>query len=122
MASTGQFNVCCSGRLNVELHRPGILGMFRSAITADCVDFSVTGIRLATPTKLSVGQNLVLDISVNDLRVEELPGVVRRASATAEGNCYDIDFMPESTGRGNTMHCLRHIDSHIRSHEHDQHA
>ncbi len=118
MASTGQFNVFCSGRLSVELHRPGILGMFRGAISGNCVDFSTTGIRLETPSKLSVGENLVLDLAVNDIRLEELPAIVRRASATAEGNCYDIDFVPEGTGRGNTMHCLRNIDSHIRSGEH----
>ena len=68
MASTGQFNVVCSGKLTVELHRSGILGMFRRAVPADCLHFSMSGIQVETPAQLRVGQPVVMDLIVNDLR------------------------------------------------------
>ena len=116
MANTGTFNISYGGTLHVELHRKGFLGLFRRAALADCLEFSLSGIRLVTKAKLRVGEALVLDLSLHDLRVEELPGVVRQASAQNERRCYDIDFAPSSAQRSNTLHCLRHIDSHIRMH------
>ena len=114
MASTGQFNVVCSGKLTVELHRSGILGMFRRAVPADCLHFSMSGIQVETPAELRVGQPVVMDLIVNDLRVEELTGIVRSASASEDKNYYDIDFRMDSRTRANTLHCLRHIDTHVR--------
>jgi len=114
MASTGQFNVVCSGKLNVQLHRTGVLGMFRRPIAADCLHFSLSGIQVETPAHLKVGQPVVMDLVVNDLRVEELSGVVRSASAADDKHYYDIDFRMDNATRANTMHCLRHIDSHVR--------
>ena len=115
MANTGTFHISYGGSLQVELHRQGLLGLFRRAVAADCLQFSLSGIRLATKAKLRVGEALVLDLSLHDLRIEELPGVVRNASAEEDRRCYDIDFVPSSAQRGNTLHCLRHIDSHIRA-------
>ncbi len=95
MASTGQFNVVCSGKLTVQLHRTGVLGMFRRPIAADCLHFSISGIQVETPAQLKVGQPVVMDLIVNDLRVEELSGVVRSASAADDKHYYDIDFRME---------------------------
>jgi hypothetical protein len=116
MANTGTFSVSCSGTLSVELHRSGLRGIFRRVFEARCLSFSLSGIRLLTPAKLRIGENLVLDLSLHDVRVEELPAVVRSASADENGRCYELDFAPSVTQRGNTLHCLRHIDSHIRGH------
>lgn len=116
MANTGTFKLGCSGTLNVELHRSGLKGFFQGAFDAHCVDFSLSGIRLQTPAKLRVGENLVLDLSLHDVRIEELPAVVRSASADENGRCYELDFEPAGAHRGNTLHCLRHIDSHMRAH------
>jgi len=115
MASTGQFNVVCSGNLTVQLHRTGLLGMFRRPIAADCLHFSLSGIQIETPAHLKVGQPVVMDLIVNDLRVEELSGVVRSASAADDKHYYDIDFRMEGPTRANTLHCLRHIDSRVRT-------
>jgi len=115
MASTGQFNGACSGKLTVQLHRSGILGMFRRPIAADCLQFSLSGIQVETPAELRVGQPVVMDLVVNDLRVEELSGVVRSASATDEKHYYDIDFRMDNRTRAHTLHCLRHIDTHVRA-------
>ena len=107
MASTGQFNVVCSGKLTVELHRSGILGMFRRAVPADCLHFSMSGIQVETPAQLRVGQPVVMDLIVNDLRVEELTGIVRSASATEDKNYYDIDFRMDSRTRATPARFVR---------------
>jgi hypothetical protein len=116
MANTGTFSLSCSGELKVEVHRSGLRGIFRRALRAECVDFSISGIRLITPAKLKVGEKLVLDLSLHDMRLEELLGVVRSASAGDRGRCYEIDFLTAGSQRGNALHCLRHIDSHVRGH------
>ena len=64
--------------------------------------------------QLKVGQPVVMDLIVNDLRVEELSGVVRSASAAEDKHYYDIDFRMDGPTRANTLHCLRHIDTHVR--------
>ena len=114
MASTGQFNVVCSGDLSVQLHRTGILGVFRRSIAAECLRFSISGIQVETPADFKIGESVVMDLVVNDLRVEELSGVVRSASAVDDKHYYDIDFRMDSNTRANTLHCLRHIDTHVR--------
>ncbi len=118
MANTGQFNLSCSGELCVELHRPGILGMFRHSIRADCLQFSTHGIQVETQASLRVGDQLVLDLKVNDMRVEELPAIVRSASAADNKHYYNIDFQVEQgrkKNRKNTQHCLRHLEQHVRA-------
>jgi len=120
MANTGQFDVCCRGTLQVDLHRPGIFGMFQSPISASCVEFSVVGIDVETDVDLKVGQHLVIDLQMHDLRVEELSGVVQSVAVQGDHRRYRIDFRIEGQlqSRGNTLHCLRHIETHVRQLSH----
>lgn len=115
MANTGQFDVRCGGKLCVDLHRPGVIGMFRPAVPAECLHFSVSCIQIETSGEFKVGQHLVIDLQVNDLRAEELPGIVRSASASDGKHYYDIDFQLEGRRRANTIHCLRHMDTQFRA-------
>ena len=114
MASTGQFSVSCSGDLKVEIHRPGLLGMFRRPVMADCLQFSLTGIQIESDVEFRVNQHVVIDLKLNDLRVEELPGVVRSVSASEGKRFYEIEYDRNRRSRANTLHCLRHMDTHIR--------
>ena len=62
MANTGHFNVSCSGNLEVEIHRPGLLGMFRRPIVASCLQFSLTGIQIESDYAVREGapaQNII---------------------------------------------------------------
>lgn len=114
MASTGHFSVSCSGDLQVEIHRPGLLGMFRRPVNADCLQFSLTGIQIESDVEFRVSQQVVIDLKMNDLRVEELPGVVRSVSVSEGKHYYQIEYDSDRRSRANTLHCLRHIDTHIR--------
>jgi hypothetical protein len=119
MANTGQFAVTHSGTLQVELNRPGLLGMFRPTIPAECLQFSVDGIDVRSPIELKVGQQLVIDLHMHDLRVEELTGTVRSVSVQGDDRCYRIQFnIDANRRRGNTLHCLRHIETHVRQLSH----
>jgi len=110
MASTGQFDICCTGNLSVELHRPGLLGMFKRPIDADCMQFSPAGMQIRTEFDFKVGQFLVIDLQAHDMRVEELRGVVRSVSSTTGNFYYDIDFRT-SGQKLNTLHGLRQLAS-----------
>ena len=57
---------------------------------------------------------VVIDLKMNDLRVEELPGVVRSVSVSEGKRFYEIEYDRDRRSRANTLHCLRHIDTHIR--------
>ncbi|TDJ24536.1 MAG: hypothetical protein E2O54_12855 [Gammaproteobacteria bacterium] len=114
MPSTGHFSVSCSGNLEVDIHRPGLLGMFRRPIIADCLQFSLTGIQIESDVEFKVGEKLVIDLKLHDLRVEELPGVVRSVSVSDGQHYYEIEYDHDRRDRPNTLHCLRHIDTHIR--------
>ena len=54
-----------------------------------------------------------MDVTVDGLRVEDLTGVVRSASAVEGKHYYDIDFRVDGVTRANTLRCLRHIDTPV---------
>ena len=109
MASTGQFQICCNGTIGVEIHRPGFTGLFRRAIDAECLHFSSASMQIQTVADFKVGDSLVLDLQVLDLRVEELIGRVTSASATEKRRFYNIDFN-SGRQRRDTRHCLRQLE------------
>ena len=111
MANTGQFKIVCGDKLAVQLHRRGVLGTFRRRIAADCLHFSISRIQVETVAEFRVGQPVVMDLVVDDLRVEHLNGVVRSKSAVETKHYYDIDFRVDDATRANALRCLRHMDA-----------
>jgi len=111
MANTEQSDPDSHDKLDVQLHRTGVLGPFRRRITADCLHFSITKIQVETIAEFKVGQPVVMDVSVNDLRVEDLTGVVRSVSAVEGKRYYDIDFRADGATRANAARCVRHIET-----------
>ena len=111
MANTGQFKAVSSDKLDVRLHRSGVLGTFRSRIAADCLHFSASRIQVETIARYRVGQPVVMDVTVDDFRVGELTGVVRSASAVEGKHYYDIDFRVDGATRAGTARCIRHIET-----------
>lgn len=110
MASTGQFQICCNGTIGVEIHRPGLRGLFRRSIDAACLQFNSHRMQVETTADFKVGDALVLDLQVLDLRLEELTGTVTKASANEQVRLYDIDFTA-SNRRRDTQHCLRQLQN-----------
>ena len=110
MASTGQFEICCNGTIGVEIHRPGISGLFRPSIDAECLRFDSNRMQVETAAEFKIGDALVLDLQVLDLRVEEVTGRVTSATATSSSHYYDIDFTLANRRR-DTQHCLRQLQN-----------
>ena len=110
MASTGQFQICCNGTIGVEIHRPGLSGLFRPSIDAECLRFDSRRMQVETTAEFKVGDSLVVDLQVLDLRVEELTARVTSATATDRLHYYDIDFTA-SNRRRDTRHCLRQLQN-----------
>jgi hypothetical protein len=111
MADSGQSNIDSGNKLDVQMHRTGVLGTFRRRIAADCLHFSVSRIQVETSAQFRVGQPVVLDVTTNDFRVEELTGVIRSVSAVEGKHYYDIDFREDGATRANAARCLRHIET-----------
>jgi hypothetical protein len=111
MANTGEFDLCCSGPLQVSLHRTGFWGLLRRAIPARCVRLSLTSIHLETQVAFVAGERLVLDLGVNDLRVEELLGTVRVARPLQDRDGYRVEMVLVEPRARNARHGLRHLSA-----------
>ena len=114
MASTGQFNISCIGPVSVEINQPGILGLFKGLIAADCHDISRKGMQVGTKSELKMGQRVVVDIIAHDLRVEELRGIVSSTTVVDDHYFYEIDFTRARQNR-DTMHCLMQLKSRLQA-------
>ena len=70
--------------------------------------------QVETTAEFKVGDDLVLDLQVLDLRLEELTGKVTSATATdtaqKQVHFYDIDFT-RGNHRRDTQHCLRQLQN-----------
>ncbi len=114
----------------MEIHRPGLKGLFHRSIEAACLGFDSARMQVETTAEFKVGDDLVLDLQVLDLRLEELTGKVTSAIPTnttgstsdrpptrtienapgAQVHFYDIDFA-NSNRRRDTQHCLRQLQN-----------
>lgn len=110
VASTGQFQICCNGTIGVEIHRSGLSGLFRPSIDAQCLRFDSSQMQVETKAEFKVGDALVVDLQVLDLRLEELTCKVTSATATESNHYYDIDFT-SGNRRRDTQHCLRQLQT-----------
>ncbi len=110
MASTGQFQICCNGTIGVEIHRSGLAGLFRQSINAECLRFDSSKMQVETQAEFKVGDALVVDLQVLDLRLEELTCKVTSATATESNHYYDINFNLNNRRR-DTQHCLRQLEN-----------
>ena len=110
MASTGQFQICCNGNLQVDLHLPGFRGLFQRPRTTASQQFNTRGITLTVDRYVPEGSTVVLDLQVLDLRVEEVRGVVHSCQNLSNGQQrLRIEF--RSPQRRDTRHCLKQLET-----------
>ena len=64
--------------LNLELKvaRRGIVGFLRLNPTADCLDYSQTGLQFGSDQEFKIDEKLVLDLRVRNLELDEINAVV----------------------------------------------
>ena len=82
--------------LAVDIARPGIQGIIKTNPTAECLNFSRTGLQFDCPQKLKDGEKLTIDISVDDIVLRDLSAMVVSSQSIDNGNwCYGARFCLE---------------------------
>ena len=84
------------GSLELKVARPGIKGMLTLNPEAECLNFSRTGLRFESDRRFSVGERLVVDISVFDVALHEVNAIVMSVKEESDGiRCCGIRFCLE---------------------------
>jgi hypothetical protein len=103
--------------LELSVARRGIVGFLRLNPTADCVDFSVSGLQFGTNQRFKEDEKLVLDLRVRDLEVKELNAVVISSEPMENGMyCTRVRFCFQERRMKNPriMHALLTIEERLR--------
>ena len=80
-------------RLVLKVTRPGIRGFLRLNPTANCLDYSRSGLQFASDQPMHPGQPLVLDIQVYDLELSEIYGEIISCVEEESGKwCCRVEF------------------------------
>ncbi len=103
--------------LALRVHRPGIKGMLRLNPTAECLNFSLTGLQFGSEQRMTSGEKLVIDLCVGDIELFELPCEVRTCHREEVGFCCGIQFnlADKRMQRPEVLHSLLKIEDRLRS-------
>lgn len=58
--------------LELSVARPGIKGILSVKPTVECLDFSLTGLQFGSDQPFRIGEKVIMDLAVFDLRADEL--------------------------------------------------
>ncbi|MFT7245891.1 MAG: hypothetical protein ACI82A_003262 [Candidatus Azotimanducaceae bacterium] len=105
--------------LNLELTvaRRGIVGFLRLNPTADCLDYSQTGLRFGSDQEFKVDEKLVLDLRVRDMELDEINAVVLECEQQHDGlYCTRVKFcfLEKHMKKPRIMHALLQIEDRLR--------
>jgi hypothetical protein len=115
-------------QMNLELSvsRRGIAGFLRLNPTADCLDFSLSGLQFGSNQAFNVDDKLVIDIRVRDIEANELNAVVVEAEELKPGfYCTRVRFcfLERHMKNPRIMHALLQIEDRLRvEHEFPQYS
>jgi hypothetical protein len=102
--------------LSVAVARPGIRGIIRSNPTAECLNFSRTGLQFDCPQELNEGEKLIIDIAVDGINLNELKAEVVSKLKTATGDwCHGARFCLEEIKKDNVFHSLLLIEHRLKN-------
>lgn len=92
--------------LSLDIARPGIKGIIRTNPTAECLNFSRTGLQFDCTQELNLDEKLVIDISVDDIVLRDLSAAVVSCKETEAGSyCYGARFcLEQSKMKKETIH------------------
>ena len=102
--------------LSICIARPGIRGMLRANPTAECLNFSRTGLQFDSPKQMAVGQKLLIDLQVDDIALEDLKAVVVSCVKTESGDwCHGARFCLEDTKSNGVFRDLLRIEAQLKT-------
>ncbi len=105
-------------QLVLNVARPGIKGILRLNPTAECLDFSLTGLQFSSKQKMRVGEKLVLDLCVHDVELTEIYGEVISCHPVDDKLwCSGVRFCLDDKRmrKSRIVHCLLKIEDKLRS-------
>lgn len=103
--------------LQLNVARSGIAGFLKLNPTADCMDFSVSGLQFGSNQKFKLDEKLRMDLRVQDVEVKELNGVVVDCEEMSPGMyCTRVRFcfLERRMKNPRIMHALLGIEEKLR--------
>lgn len=105
--------------LNLELTvaRRGIVGFLRLNPTADCLDYSQTGLQFGSNQEFKIDEKLVLDLRVRDMELDEINAIVLECEQLDNGlYCTRVKFcfLEKHMRNPRIMHALLQIEDRLR--------
>ena len=103
--------------LELNVARSGIAGFLKLNPTADCLDFSVSGLQFGSNQKFKVDEKLRIDLRAQDLELREINGVVVESNETEPGSyCTRVRFcfLERRMKNPRIMHALLGIEDKLR--------
>lgn len=112
------------GNLTVKLRKGGLLGRLKGAATATWMEFDPEGMDFETDLELAVGDKVLLELSVEDVRARDVVGVVKdrrpaSSGATRYGVAFDYEGSTHMRAGGVRerlvviQHALKEISPHL---------
>ena len=103
--------------LELEVARPGIKGILSVNPSAECLDFSLTGLQFGSDQPFRQGEKVIVDLRVYDLRADELRASVVSSEKKDNGMwCTRLRFCFEdkSMQKPEISHSLLKIEDRLR--------
>jgi hypothetical protein len=74
-------------QLSLNVARPGIRGILKINPTAECLDFSRTGLQFECDQTLAIADRVILDLLVYDIELDEIYGEIVSQKPLPNGHC-----------------------------------
>ncbi len=105
-------------QVHVLLHRRGLRGLLSSSCAAQCVEFNLDYMRVETDRKFAPGERVVIDLSINEVTMEEVQGAIFEADDGPDQTYrYRVEFLYRNRRRQHSAdiaRCLRLIEDHVK--------
>ena len=104
--------------LAIGVARPGIRGILRSNPSAECLNFSRTGLQFDSAQQLKTGESVLIDIEVDEIAVHDLKATVVSSVQTEQGAwCHGTRFCLEDTKSDAVFRDLLRIEDKLKTHK-----
>ncbi len=103
--------------LELNVARSGIAGFLKLNPTADCMDFSVSGLQFGSNQQFKIDEKLRIDIRAQDVELKEINGVVVESKEIEPGMfCTRVRFcfLERRMKNPRIMHALLGIEDKLR--------
>ncbi len=103
-------------QLVLHVAHPGIKGILKLNPTAECLDFSRTGLKFASNQPLKINANVVLDLLIFDIELDEIRGEIISHKPLDNGQCcHGVSFCDKRMSSPDIAQKLLLIEDRLRT-------